>query len=103
MKPRPRHRQESEWLSSSVEKSLRITEDIKKGGANHNLGFSTGSVASRSPEKVSPTLYLALVWSILKYCVQCGTSQFRRHAEKHGRAEQMATKMATDIQPSRRG
>lgn len=34
-----------------------------KGGANHNLGFSRRSVASRSPKKASPTLCLALVQS----------------------------------------
>lgn len=49
--------------------------------------------------KVSSTLYLARVWSVPKYCIQSGASQFKRHAENYERTEQMPVKKVMGIQP----
>ncbi|PKU35918.1 hypothetical protein llap_13777 [Limosa lapponica baueri] len=89
-----------EWLDSSPEeKDLRVLTDEKLNmnrqcalaaqKANHILGHSKRSVASRLREVILP-LYSALMRPHLEYCVQLWSPEHRNDME---RVQQRATKM----------
>ena len=60
--------------------------------ANCILGYIKRSLASRAREVILP-LYSVLVRSHLEYCIQVGSSQYRRDVDLLERVQRRVTKM----------